>query len=419
MTSRKDPAYFGTTYCSVDFDLLIRLINQTNLTASRTPWGVSVQHESFHTAIRVLAPPSSPNSTIESIVTVRSAMPEGLASIFDTQNGAGELNQLATLGALTKSADGYHVESRLTIFEGENASNIHLPLLMFTAIASAESILGGLRRALSTSAPSRNNKSKWTAKDLQAVEQMIENFSVCNANGLGLTAEFGLEPGADSAMMGHKTALLQLSADQPHPEVGGGLFCLLSMPQRIDNKGRLQALAAELNRLEMLPADQPPHFGAWCVGDSGTNVAYVSFLLNAMHEIPGIATNVAIWAMHRAEWANSQIQRILSPPVQPRAPQPTAPAKAASPQFAREVHPPTKSDQCSLLIKNTFGIGLSKEKLLDIERHLRSAVPAGWTKLAPDEQERILHAIKQKYPSVMYNEVARLVKALEKNEFFK
>jgi len=38
-------------------------------------------------------------------------MPEGLASIFDTPNGAGELNRLATLGALTKSADGYHVES--------------------------------------------------------------------------------------------------------------------------------------------------------------------------------------------------------------------------------------------------------------------------------------------------------------------
>jgi len=54
---------------------------------------------------------------------------------------------------------------------------------------------------------------------------------------------------------------------------------------------------------EMTPRNQPPHFGAWCQGNSGNTLAYVSFLPNLMHNTAGIALNVSIWAFHRAHWA--------------------------------------------------------------------------------------------------------------------
>jgi hypothetical protein len=104
---------------------------------------------------------------------------------------------------------------------------------------------------------------------------------VCTTGGLGLTAEFALRDGAASALMGdHGTALWQLAADQWHPEMGGGLFCLLQMPHQVKNAKQLERLIMQLNRLELAPEDLAPHFGAWCPGRVGMNPAYVCFLPN-------------------------------------------------------------------------------------------------------------------------------------------
>ena len=77
------------------------------------------------------------------------------------------------------------------------------------------------------------------------------------------------------------TALWQLHADQPHPEMGGGLFCVLQMPHQIKDAKKLAQLIMQLNRMEWAPQDLAPHFGAWCHGRVGMNLAYVSFLPNA------------------------------------------------------------------------------------------------------------------------------------------
>jgi hypothetical protein len=55
-----------------------------------------------------------------------------------------------------------------------------------------------------------------------------------------------------------------------------------------------------LNRMEWAPQDLAPHFGAWCPGRVGMNLAYVSFLPNALYPIKGMATNVSLWAWYRA-----------------------------------------------------------------------------------------------------------------------
>lgn len=406
----------------VDLDMLVYAINQTNLRAWRDNKGVGVQHELFGTRVSVLPPPHSVRDQIQAVVMVRTGIPEALASFFDSADAGSEFNRFASLGALTKSSDGYHVESRLTIFEDENAWTLHFPLLMFAAIAAAEAILGGVRRSFTGQGPKRDMKSRWQPIDFHAVKNRIQNFSVCNADDLGLSAEFGLEAGAISSVAGHKTALFQMVADQPHPEVGGGLFCMLSLPQRIDDKPRLLALVAELNRLEMQPGDQPPHFGAWCIGSAGNNAAYVSFFLNAMHSIDGLALNAAVWAMHRAKWADGQISRIMAPPSRPNTPPPPRtqpPLKPTAPQSSRVVPPVSMSEQCSSLVKRTFGIGLSKEKLLQIENHIRTVVPAGWSKRSSEEQALVVQAIRSAYPSVMHSEVERLIKVLDKNDFFR
>jgi hypothetical protein len=131
---------------------------------------------------------------------------------------------------------------------------------------------------------------------------------LCTTGGLGLTAEFGLNEGAVSAAAGdHKTALFQLMADQPHPELGGGLFCLLQMPHQLQDERRLNQVCLQLNNMEMAAHDLPPHFGAWCPGKLGNNPAYISFLPNPLYAASGIAVNSAFWAMNRAQWANGML----------------------------------------------------------------------------------------------------------------
>ena len=126
---------------------------------------------------------------------------------------------------------------------------------------------------------------------------------------MGLTAEFPLGSGAVSAASGDRqTALYQVMADQPHPEAGGGLFCLLQMPHQVAGEEKLHKICTQLNRMEMAEDDLAPHFGAWCVGKLGSNPADVSFLPNMLHRVSGIAVNNAVWAMNRAIWANKKLK---------------------------------------------------------------------------------------------------------------
>jgi hypothetical protein len=105
------------------------------------------------------------------------------------------------------------------------------------------------------------------------------------------------------------TALWQLKAKEPHPGAGGGLLCILHMPHRVTREW-LPNVLSDLNRKEMAPRDQPPHFGAWCQGNSEETVAYVSFLPNFMHSTEGVALNVSTWAFHRARWADAYLASI-------------------------------------------------------------------------------------------------------------
>lgn len=269
-------------------------------------------HEYYTVTIEVV-PPSvkeSENGPIKAVVRVTTELPESAREMFRGRESSmtAALNVFTALGALYKDGESVQIGSRLTIYEVEDAwEGLHLPLLASTTICGAEAILGAVRRTLSEDEP-KGGVSLWTEKDMAHMESYFSRLCLCSSGGLGFTAEFGLKDGPGSAMLGdNKTALFQLLANQPHPELGGGLFCLLQLPQQIREKDRLQKICLQLNAMEMAAHDLPPHFGAWCPGRAGTNIAYAMFLPNSLYSASGIAVNTGFWAFNRAQWANAML----------------------------------------------------------------------------------------------------------------
>jgi hypothetical protein len=295
-------------------DLMV-ILAQTTIKASLKGNVLIATHENYAVRIDVVPPDKSliTEDSIQAVVRVTTELPTAVMSMFrgKQEQTMSAFNAFAALGALYQEGATVRIGSRLTIYEEEDAwRTLHLPLLAYTVICGSEAILGGIRRAL-TNEGLRNGASEWTAHDLAYVERHMSEVCFCNADDLTLTAEFGLAEGAYSAAAGdRRTALFQMMADQPHPELGGGLFCLLQMPHRVADQAKLQRICQQLNQMEMAGQDLPPHFGAWCPGKMGNNFAYVSFLPNALHSVPGVAVNQAIWALNRASWANGKLASI-------------------------------------------------------------------------------------------------------------
>jgi len=291
---------------------LMLMLQPTSIKASLKDNVLAARHEHFTTRIEVVPPEDreSENGPIQAVVRIVTELPAPLQAMLrgNEADACSALNAFAALGAVYVDGGRAYVGSRLTIYEAEDAwRSLQLPLLMFTTIGATEAVLGGLRRAM-TSDAGRKGASRWTERDLEQVEGYLSQLCVCTTGGLGLTAEFGLSQGALSAAAGdHRTALLQLLADQPHPELGGGLFCLLQLPHQVADPGRLGQVCLQLNRMEMAAHDLPPHFGAWCPGRMGNNPAYVTFLPNSMRDISGVAVNLGFWAMNRAQWASAML----------------------------------------------------------------------------------------------------------------
>jgi hypothetical protein len=293
-------------------DILAEDLPVMDLTVSRERNALVVRrNEHFSTRIEI-APHQegdSPIGPIKSVVQIRTDLPDEMARMIVGKRKMDRLavmNRVASLGALTFDGQRVFVGSRLTIFESENAWNIHEPLILMSIIGAADAILRGTEAALNGEKID-SDESAWQASDFEQVEEMMSGRCVCSISETGFTAEFGLRPGATTACAGdwNSTALWSIRANEPHPVVGGGLFCLLQLPHRVSDESRLTEVLAQLNRLEMHPHALPPHFGAWCEGKVGGNPAYVSFLPNVLHRLaPGIAANMTVWASARAQWAN-------------------------------------------------------------------------------------------------------------------
>jgi hypothetical protein len=273
------------------------------------------RHEQYTVRIEVVPPTNreSENGPIRAVVRITTDLQREILPMFEGQeySKTGVFNAFAALGALYSDGGTIQLGSRLTIYEEEDSwGALHLPLLLFTTIVGNEAILGGMRRTMSTEAP-RVGDSDWSEQDFEQVEGYLSRLCVCTTSDMGLSAEFPLVEGAVSAAGGHQgTALFQMMADEPHPELGGGLFCLLQMPHKVEGEDALHQICMQLNTMEMAADDLPPHFGAWCPGRLGNNPSYISFLPNPLYNASGIATNAAFWAMNRATWAHKVLTKM-------------------------------------------------------------------------------------------------------------
>ena len=303
--SKKDQNPFG-----VPLGDLVLLLNPTSIVAYQEKNTVIAKHEHYVTRIEVNPPDDmeSDNVPIQAVVRVKTQLPAQIEAFVDAPEMIAAFNPLAALSGLVHEDGRVYIGSRLTIYKGEHAwRDLHLPLLLFTTICGADAILGAIRRTI-TNESEPGGASSWTEDDIEQVHSYLSKLCACTTGGRRFTAEFGLVEGAVSRILGdHSTALFQLMADQPHPELGGGLFCLLQMPHRLRDDKALRQVCLRLNQVEMEARDLPPHFGAWCEGKMGNNPAYVSFLPNPLHTVDGIAVNMAIWALNRARWANATL----------------------------------------------------------------------------------------------------------------
>lgn len=284
------------------------VLKGTTLKVSRVGDTLIAKHEQFTTRVEVSAPETAEtvDGKISAIVSIRTDFKPELSALLQMPGVIGVANRMATLGALTQDEGKVFVGSRLTIYEGEDAWKIQFGLILFAVIGATDSIMDA---TFSQKPPRQAGQSKWTGKDFDFVKSYLSRICVCTTGGLGLTAEFGLRTGEVSAIAGHShTALWQMFADQPHPQFGSGLMCILTMPQDIDDETDLDNVLANLNRFEMQGNDLPPHFGAWCRGASGTNPAYVSFLPNSLHGPDNVALNISVWGMSRAQMADTMLR---------------------------------------------------------------------------------------------------------------
>jgi hypothetical protein len=294
---------------------LLPLLQPTTIKAALQGSTLIARHEHYTVRTEVVRPNEQGSDPIQAVVRIECDLPQPVAEVLKPPLII-EMNSFAALGAVCVKPDKHkpYIGSRLTIFEIEADQvwrDLHLPLLLSAIIYGAEPILGAMRRMFANQGTASRETSAWTGGDIKRIENYLSQRCVCTTGKLGLTAEFGLAAGAVSAFAGHKTALFRMMADQPHPDIGGGLFCLLQMPHELPDQERLREVCMTLNQMEMAAADLVPHFGAWCGGKAGNNPAYVSFLPNLLHGvIPGIGENAAIWAMARANWANAALAQL-------------------------------------------------------------------------------------------------------------
>ena len=252
---------------------------------------------------------------ISACITIRT--PLTTFKMFDEKNYSFQ-NLFATTGAIVRDADGQDaVVSRLPLFEGDDRAleDLYTPLIANAALLQLvgpwcgldlPKIRRGERGPADLGLPGWDEPTRWDAWEFEYAKEQLENRGAyANAGPAGLTAEFAWETGAVSAVLGHRTSLLQIHADQPHPLAGNGLFHRLDLPLELSHE-EAQAWAARLNRIEAEGIDTPPFFGAWTTLPDSHTLSFAGFWPNLMY-MQGTVANIAIWSAARSWMARSVI----------------------------------------------------------------------------------------------------------------
>ena len=298
----------NTEYMGVPLGALKEILEKTTLVPALEKNCLRVTYENL-TAILTVEKPTGSSDTnleVEAIICIKTYLPKEMLEFLSKPALINQVNRMTTFASLIKDESGVYLGSRLTIYKDETGWNIYFPLLLYSLICTNEIFNHSLRYMINPGSDSAEI-SEWTDQDFEFTKSYLDNICVCNVGELRLTAEFGIEADGISAMAGDQTALWQMFADQPHPVMGGGLFCILQLPFRFE-ESKLLTVINVLNGSEMKPENLPPHFGAWTTGNADDNPAYVSFLPNILHsEAKNIQLNMSIWANARVQIAKSSL----------------------------------------------------------------------------------------------------------------
>jgi hypothetical protein len=118
---------------------------------------------------------------------------------------------------------------------------------------------------------------------------------LANGDESGMTAEFPF-PGCMPP-----TALVQVTAEARHPQLGSGALFVLKLPISV-GEVNAEELANKLNLAEAAEWTSCHYFGGWCKDPDG-NLAFVSFIPSALRR-RGLLENLLYSMAHRARFSN-------------------------------------------------------------------------------------------------------------------
>jgi hypothetical protein len=133
----------------------------------------------------------------------------------------------------------------------------------------------------------------------------------CSGDGEGFTAEVeyasDVPVAAEIEQRGDlmaRTGLVQVWADQPHPEYGHGALIALRLPVSLDPNVTAQA-ANELNRMETSGAGPTTMMGAWCEDPASEgSLVFVTFVPSAL-AMSGVLENLVTYDAVRSGWVHA------------------------------------------------------------------------------------------------------------------
>jgi hypothetical protein len=198
-------------------------------------------------------------------------------------------NKFASLAALTNSRIGPYVGAK--IFLPDDLDNDHpCARMMASAFANQSDVFkvaGAEDMHLDVA-----RSSAWTQDDLAAVHRALDGNGHLSENIVNL-----LLPDLDDV----GRPQIQLRNDMTHPRLGGGLFCLLTMPYRIGSVSMRDQAANYLNSNALdHPSDSPDLLGAWCAGRSNDELCLTCFLPNKLRGVrnllQAVILNMESWA---------------------------------------------------------------------------------------------------------------------------
>lgn len=287
-------------------------------------------------AQRVWADPSQISLGSEVVrVHTTTAVLKGIPDSIELQSKLAVLNRLASLSALIWSKDGDRLSLHASAtFHAENVGWLKSLFLAVAGIQVADAhlkadalakILGGEVDASShphsgpralpdeiltvigtTFAPAGARPSPFTEEDFRAAAEMTPRPWVMvfsDASGVGGQLPFS---GSTPAGIGNalETALLDIRADQRHPQLGSGALLTLKLP--IDfNEREASSAACALNQMETSELVGPHALGAWTTAPTAPGqppaLAYCCFLPASIYK-PGLVAAMAMAMAVRTRW---------------------------------------------------------------------------------------------------------------------